>query len=297
MALAKLRPVDKPPCLPLRPAERAEVIAADVLVDRAAGEVERARLAVTGAEAGLAAHRESAADRLLEALEAGTEVVDPAGAAHLQVLEQARQRLATAEQAHALARVRHARVLAAARHEFTSEVRPLLMQAIEHTAELLAPAIAANARVLELAAHAEDAATTLGHAYEMKLPIPSTGHLEELMAARRRMFAGQRQPPANLVPLRLTARHGCLMPGDVASLPPDEARLLILGIYAEAIDPADAKRLGCENPMRFSEPTRLRLLKDLQVDVGTFQMAGSTHTFDPVTASRLVNLSMAEPAK
>lgn len=288
--------VDKPPSLPLRPAERAEVVAAAVLVDRAAGEVERARLAVTGAEAGLAAHRESAADRLLEALEAGGEAIDPAGAAHLQVLELARQRLATAEQARALAQVRHDRVLAAARHEFTGEVRPLLLAAIEHTAELLAPAVAANAELARLASYAHDAGAGVGFAYELRLPLPSADRLLELVADRRRLFVAP-VPPADVVVVKLLARHGSLMAGETCGLPADEAKLLCLALYATCVDPEDAKRLGVANAMRFDRPTRLKLKRDLQRAEGVFSTTGSVHEFDPVEASRLVNLGFGEEAK
>jgi hypothetical protein len=292
--MTKSEPASAPAAeLPPAPADHPDVVKAKAVVTRLEQEVEQAKAALAAAEEALAAHREQAAEQLVDRLAEGEEPGTDDTRALLVAVETARVRLDTAGKAVDLARLRRTRALEAAKQAFGQAMRPFLLAALDEAGQAAAAAVQVNERLRKMAEFAA------GHGafsspWSIVLPLPEPEKLPQLLEARRRSI--DPPPPVkdpNRIAVRLLVSIGSINPGEITGYDIEKARDLIRGIYAEPVDPADMQRLGIK-VTRFDRPQWVRLHKDFVSAHGTISLKDTVQQFDALTASRAVTLGFGE---
>ncbi|MFO1075960.1 MAG: hypothetical protein U1E17_25295, partial [Geminicoccaceae bacterium] len=229
-------------------------------------------------------------------LAAGATGDDSSEAALLARIDAARRRLQTATAAVELARQQHQEELAAARVQFSRELRPALVAAMAAARAKVRDAIETNEQLRRLAAHGHEHDECAPAPWETAYPLPSLERLAELDAAREALFA-EPEPLQGRVLVRFTASYMPYHAGDTAGLPEDEVVLVVRAGVATCVHDADARRLGLHKLARFDRPTLIRITKPYTPQFGVAVNEGTVAEFAPEVAARIVNMGFGEVAK
>ena len=304
----------KPAALPTPPVERSNVILADTLLAAAEQAHGAAAEALAQAERELADHRAGAAERLLATLgdaasawlDSGAEgeLATPAAAkadgkeaSLADALAEAQRRLATAQQAVALAKSRHTTALAQAKADFTAEVQPLVRAGMEEVRKQLGHIVELNDALRDLANHGfRNGADLPSHPNELAFPIPTAQRLAEIDERRAGLFAAPAACPVHLVIVRWLVDATPYGKGETSGIPLDDAVVAVKSLLAEPVDPQDHKRLGTAKIVRLTEPTRVKITKAFTPRYGAVANPGTVLLLDGPTASRCLNLGYGEAA-
>ena len=304
----------KPAVLPTAPAERSNVVLAVGVLAAAERAQEAAATALVQAEQKLADYRAGAAERLLATLgDAATtwldggaegELPQPAGAKAdgqettlANATAEAQRRLATAQQAVALAKGRHTAALAQAKADFTAEIQPLVRAGMEEVRKQLGHIVALNDALRGLADHGfKNGADLPSHPNELAYPIPTGRRLAEIDERRAGLFAAPAAMPANLVLVRWLVDAMPYGKAEVSGIPLDDAAVAVKSLLAEPVDADDHKRLGTRKIVRLDGPTKVRITKPFTPRYGAVANPGTVLLLDGPTASRCINLGYGEAA-
>lgn len=281
--------------LPKVPTERPAVAEARRLLDLARQAHARASDGLRTAEMAANDDGTDAAAEALEALAAGREMVDQDDNAAVHVAA-CRKRVETTGAAVALAEERHDEALAVARRAFADELLPALDEAVNAVRVAAERAVELNEAAQRLAAFGNDNDPDLPPPWLVTFSMLTR---DRVAAAAESIEANLHPapaagPPAGTILVEMTQDVTPYAKGETVAIDAELATLWSKALLCRPVYADDARALGVDRLAQFEKPQTIRLTKMYVHKDGTLTSAGATMTFDPVTASRVVNLEYGE---